>query len=147
MFPEVSNFFESIITKTVRTREEKKIIRPDMIHLLMESRKGRLHYEEDHQEGNEGFAVVEESSIGKITKHRQKPPISDLDIAAQAVIFFFAGFETVSTVFSFLTYELAINTDVQERLQREIDKAGSELSYEKLLKLQYLDMVVSGNHS
>lgn len=145
--PEGSDFFESIVAKTVKTREDLNIIRPDMIHLLMESKKGRLKHEEAQQEDTDvGFATVQESNVGKAEK-RQKPPITDLDMAAQALLFFFAGFETVSTALAFLTYELAINPDVQEKLQNEIDdalKIEENISYNSLLKLEYLDMVVSG---
>lgn len=44
----------------------------------------------------------------------------------------------------FLCYELAINPDVQQKLQSEIDNVfnSDKLSYENLLKMKYLDMVV-----
>lgn len=61
---EVSSFFRDIIKSTMNVRENKGIIRPDMIHLLMEAKKGRLKYEES-QNDDTGFATVEESYIGK----------------------------------------------------------------------------------
>jgi Cytochrome P450 len=73
--------------------------------------------------------------------------ISDQDIAAQAFLFFFAGYETVSTLLAFAAHELAENPDIQERLREEIDQAinNDGLSYDSVMGMKYLEMVVSGN--
>lgn len=93
----------------------------------------------------EGFATVEEFEKSKKGKLME---LDDEMIAAQAVFFFFAGFDTVSSALSFAAYELALNPDIQERLCGEIDEAmekmNEKISYDELLKLEYLDMVVSG---
>lgn len=74
--------------------------------------------------------------------------ITEEDIAAQAMIFFLGGFETVSTALCFTIYELALNLEIQKRLQKEIDdvweEEGGAISFELITKLKYLDMVVSG---
>lgn len=74
--------------------------------------------------------------------------VTDDDITAQALLFFFAGFETASVALSFLGYELAVNPDVQKRLQEEIDQVIEEekgVTYEGIMqKMKYLDMVVNG---
>lgn len=70
------------------------------------------------------------------------------DITSQALIFFLAGFDTISTGLSFGLYEIAVNPDVQNRLRKEIQEAhkanNGKLSYDSLLKLKYLDNVFSG---
>jgi cytochrome P450 family 9 len=38
----VMNFFRSLVHNTMSTREAKGIVRPDMIHLLMQAKKGTL---------------------------------------------------------------------------------------------------------
>ncbi|XP_076381686.1 putative cytochrome P450 9h1 [Megalopta genalis] len=43
------------------------------------------------------------------------------DIVAQVFIFFLAGFDAVSTMMSFMTLELALSHDVQEKLREETD--------------------------
>lgn len=47
-----------------------------------------------------------------------------------------------------MSHELAINPDIQKRLVEEIDEVreeldGSPITYEKIQKMKYLDMVVS----
>uniref|UniRef100_A0A2H1VZ42 unspecific monooxygenase n=1 Tax=Spodoptera frugiperda TaxID=7108 RepID=A0A2H1VZ42_SPOFR len=64
--------FKKIVLNTMQTREMKNIIRPDMIHLLMEAKKGKLTH--DDTKSNDvaaGFATVEESAVGKKTIDRQ----------------------------------------------------------------------------
>ena len=144
---EVTTFFSNIVKNNMAEREQKGIVRPDMIHLLMQAKKGTLKHEENNQtQVDAGFAVIEESSIGKEEK-RQKRQLTDDDIIAQALMFFLAGFESVSILISFTLYELAINPLIQQKLQEEVDNALMEcngtITYEILMKMQYLDMVIS----
>ncbi|XP_017782414.1 PREDICTED: cytochrome P450 9e2-like [Nicrophorus vespilloides] len=138
-------FFKSVITNNLRMREEQKIVRPDLINLLMEARKGKLMHEKETQEQDAGFATVQESEIG--LKEMKTKEITDIDITAQALIFFIAGFETVSTLMTFMSYEIAVNPDIQKRLQEEIDetreKGNGILTYETLTTMKYMDMVIS----
>lgn len=142
----VSAFFRNLVTGNMAARERDGIVRPDMIHLLMEARKGRLKHERSNETIDSGFAVIEESEIGK-EENRQKLQLSDDDVTAQALIFFFAGFETVSTLMCFTAYELAVNTFSQETLREEVDNVLKEgngtLTYEGLMKMEYMDMVIS----
>uniref|UniRef100_A0A182QUS0 Uncharacterized protein n=1 Tax=Anopheles farauti TaxID=69004 RepID=A0A182QUS0_9DIPT len=149
--PEEDRFFRDTILETMRTREEKGIFRPDMIELLMQAKKGSLkHQQESEQKQDrdaaEGFATVEESQVGRRTHDRVW---TDSELIAQAFIFFFAGFETISWTLSFALYELAINEDIQTKLYDEVHETeqsldeGQTLSYEKLQSMPYLDMVVS----
>ena len=41
---------------------------------------------------------------------------------SQSMIFLLAGFETTSTSLAFLSYQLALNPDVQEKLRNEVDQ-------------------------
>ncbi|EFA09141.1 cytochrome P450 9e2 [Tribolium castaneum] len=138
----VTNFFRNIIIDNMHKREKDGIVRPDLIHLLMEARKGKLKHDNSN-EGGDGFATVEESEIGKNSK---KMELTDDLMVAQALLFFFAGFETISTGFSFMAYELATNPDVQKKLQKEIDLTLQEnhgkISYNVLQSMKYLDQVV-----
>jgi len=138
-------FFRSIVLETMAEREKKNIVRHDIINLLMESKKGNLKHEETTTLKENNFAAVEESTIGKTNVKRIW---SDDEIVAQCFIFFFAGFETSSTMMSFLAYEIATNVDVQEKLFSEIVDAHEQLdhqlmTYDVLQTMTYLDMVIS----
>lgn len=74
---------------------------------------------------------------------------SDVDLVAQAVIFLFAGYDTVSAAMSFLLHELAINPECQEKLVQEIreneNRNNGQFDYNSVQHMTYLDMVVSGD--
>ncbi|XP_034937249.1 cytochrome P450 9e2-like [Chelonus insularis] len=111
-----NDFFVNLIKNTVKYRDQNEIIRPDMIHLLMQARESA------------GFEIT-------IT-----------DIMAQAFIFFLAGFETSSTVMGYVAHQLAYHQDVQDRLRQEVDDlfvSNSEITYESLNDMTYMDMVLS----
>ncbi|XP_005413823.1 PREDICTED: cytochrome P450 3A5-like isoform X1 [Chinchilla lanigera] len=72
--------------------------------------------------------------------------LSDGEIAAQSIVFIFAGYETTSSALSFIMYELATHPDVQKKLQQEIDAALPNKAlptYDVLGEMEYLDMVVN----
>ncbi|KOB68945.1 Microsomal cytochrome P450 [Operophtera brumata] len=142
---DIKNFFKSLVMSNMKEREDRAILRPDMIHLLMEAKKGALkHDTTDTKDADAGFSTVEESDIGKMTVNRTW---SDEDLVSQAFLFFLAGFETVSSTMSFLLHELAVNPDVQERLVQEIrendEKSGGKFDYSSIQNMTYMDMVVS----
>nr|CAD7447463.1 unnamed protein product [Timema bartmani] len=134
-----SDFFRNVVKTNIRTREKEGIIRPDMIHLLMQARKVEptKDTEQDENTGN--------MSIGKAGKL----DLTDEDIVAQAVVFFLAGFETTSTLLCYTAHLLAVNEDAQVRLQSEIDdmlrETEENITYEAIQAMKYLDMVISGN--
>lgn len=111
-------FFKKIITETVITRDEKNIIRPDMIHLLMEAR------------------------------NKDDNDLSMDDIIAQGFLFFLAGFDSSSGLMKFMAHELAMNPEIQDRLRIEVDSLLKENEniddfYGRLSELKYMDMVLS----
>ena len=68
LFPSTtSKFFKTIVAETIRAREEKGIVRPDIIHLLMQARDKKS------------------DSVHKMTLD---------DIISQAFFFFLANFDT-----------------------------------------------------
>ncbi|XP_029170254.1 cytochrome P450 9e2-like [Nylanderia fulva] len=116
--PSMAKFFKRIVEETIRTREEQGIVRPDMIHILMQAR--------DKDPINQ-----------KVTLD---------DIVAQAFGFFLAGFDTTSSLMCFVAHELAVNPEVQDRLREEVEQhldERKEISYEALSKMTYMDMVLS----
>ncbi|XP_014488275.1 PREDICTED: cytochrome P450 9e2-like [Dinoponera quadriceps] len=118
--PNTCKFFKRIVAETIQAREEQGIVRPDMIHLLMQAR---------NKEGPNVYIMTLD------------------DIVSQAFIFFLAGFESSATLMCFLAHELAVNSDIQDRLFEEVERhfaeGAGEISYESVSKMTYMDMVVS----
>ncbi|XP_075973976.1 cytochrome P450 9e2-like [Anticarsia gemmatalis] len=138
-------FFKELVMDTMMDREKRHILRPDMIHLLMEAKKGKLSHESNKcKDETAGFATVEESNVG--TKKIDRVWTDD-DLIAQAVLFLIAGFDTVSTAMTFLLYELALNPEVQDKLAKEIKefdiKNGGKFDLKSIQDMPYMDMVVS----
>nr|XP_015838530.1 PREDICTED: cytochrome P450 9e2 [Tribolium castaneum] len=120
---ETSTFFRSLVKDNIRKRQSEGIIRPDLIQLLMQAQNG-----DEIQHSSEKIALTEDHFV------------------SQALTFFIAGFETVSTAACFMAQELALNPHIQKRLQVEIDSVlenhKGDISYETLQSMKYLDQVV-----
>ena len=73
--------------------------------------------------------------------------LSDMEVIAQSLVFLAAGYETTSTTLSFVSHHLAINPEIQDKLQQEIDSVWPDenqmLSYETVHEMPYLDMVLA----
>ncbi|XP_011175441.1 cytochrome P450 9e2 [Solenopsis invicta] len=116
--PKIENFFKNIVTDTVKTRDEQKIVRPDMIQLMME------------------------------TRNKNSGPEFDInEMTAQAFVFFLAGFDAVSNAMCFVAHEIGVNPDVQKKLREEIDdvlrQTNGKPTYEAINHMKYLDAVVN----
>ena len=141
-------FFRSIVLDTIAIREKKSFIRPDMIQLLMEARKGEFRYD-NLLTSPKHFSTLEETSKETILKNTFY--WEDDDLTAQCFAFYFAGFDVSATVMSFTAYELTINPDIQHNLIAEIDEILEELgsrplTYDALQKMKYMNMVICGMH-
>lgn len=139
---EVQNFMIQLVQETIKMREQKNINRSDVLGLLLDARKGQLNTTEP-EEDDGGFAVVKEH----LEMKNLKSDLTDVDIAAQLFMFFLAGFEGIATILTLTVYELAINPDIQAKLYEEIEKnwpEEEEPSYNKVINMTYLDMVISG---
>lgn len=111
------NFFKAIIGSTVTLREQKGIKRSDMIQLMMDARDKK----------------------GRIVKF-------DLtEMVAQVFVTLFGAFDTTSSQMCVLAHELALNLDIQNKLQKEIDdimgETGNNPTYDIINESPYLDAV------
>ncbi|XP_052839470.1 LOW QUALITY PROTEIN: probable cytochrome P450 6a21 [Drosophila gunungcola] len=121
----IEKFFMRIVRETVAFREQNNIRRNDFMDQLIDLKNKPLMTSETGESVN---LTIEE-------------------IAAQAFVFFAAGFETSSTTMGFALYELAQNQDIQNRVREEVLEVGQkyngDLTYESLKDLVYLDQVIS----
>uniref|UniRef100_A0A674MKG9 unspecific monooxygenase n=1 Tax=Takifugu rubripes TaxID=31033 RepID=A0A674MKG9_TAKRU len=72
--------------------------------------------------------------------------LSDEEIMVQALIFALVGNGNMAYLVAFTAYNLAVHPKTQTRLQAEIDRTFPGkclITYEELLQLKYLDMVVT----
>lgn len=65
-----TEYFRDLVHGNMDYREKNKIIRHDMIHLLMEARKGNLTHVSNEPKSTQeiGFATVQESDVGKSSR-------------------------------------------------------------------------------
>lgn len=71
------------------------------------------------------------------------------EIISESIAFFFGGIDSFATLWQFMSYELAMNPEVQEKLQLEIDTVGKELKdkpidYDSVKNLTFMDAVIEG---
>ncbi|KMQ92082.1 cytochrome p450 6a1 [Lasius niger] len=116
---EITKFFTRIVVETMDYRDANNVVRHDFIDILRELKK--------HPDKLGDFELT------------------DTLIAAQAFVFFGAGFETSSTTMSNALYELALNQEVQDKLREEIDEEyirhNGNFTYENIKKMNYLDKI------
>uniref|UniRef100_A0A336LXR4 CSON009724 protein n=1 Tax=Culicoides sonorensis TaxID=179676 RepID=A0A336LXR4_CULSO len=77
---------------------------------------------------------------------REKKGLSDLEVAAHTVTFFFDGIETSKGTLSNIFYELARYRSVQEKLRQELIKIRSHdgtFEYDTLMENKYLEQVIN----
>ncbi|XP_031561235.1 cytochrome P450 3A4-like [Actinia tenebrosa] len=113
-------YFLDLGDKIIRMRRECKNERQDLLQLMLVAH--------DPEGGNKGG-------------------LSDDEITAQSATFLLAGHETSSNALTFITYHLAMNPNIQEKLRQEISasfKENPEKSlYEQCFAIEYLDCVVN----
>lgn len=68
-------------------------------------------------------------------------------IASQTFIFISGGSETTATVLSFVLFELAMNPELQIKVQQEISDVLSshDFNYDAVKKMKYLEQFIYGN--
>ena len=116
---DVSSFFLDVVKEVVQFRQENNVQRNDFMQLLLDMK---------NSDGTNALTVKQ--------------------MAAQAFVFFVAGFETSATTMNFCLFELAQNSDLQEKTRREIEDVlenhGDCLTYEAVMDTKYLGQVIDG---
>ncbi|CAH0399766.1 unnamed protein product [Chilo suppressalis] len=133
------------IRKKFSTRPELQEFFVDLVRKVQKERKGRPLSHRDFMD-----LMIELKEEGKISRKLEdgkvEIEIDDYMVAAQALVFYSAGFETSSAAMSFLIHELALHTDVQDRLYKEIcevlEKYDGEINYDSVKDMKYLEMVL-----
>ncbi|XP_066591318.1 cytochrome P450 6B7-like [Prorops nasuta] len=113
-----TKFFSKIVADNIEYRKTNNVVRHDFIDLLLEL---------------------------KDCPDKLGLEITDEFLAAQAVVFFLAGYETSALVMSHALYELALHQEIQEKLRDEIKKTiakcGGKLEIDDIKSMEYLNAV------
>jgi cytochrome P450 family 6 len=137
---EMDDFIFSIIKQSIDLRSSNKeaASRKDFMQLMIQLK-------------DQGYVAADKDDENDLEHQSQKQTeikkLSFEDVAAQAFVFFVAGFETSSSTMNFCTFELAKNQDKQKMVHEEIDRVLKsrnlkDLTYEVLSELKYLDCCI-----
>lgn len=115
---DVSAFFLKAVNDTVDHREKNNIQRNDFMDILID------------------------------LKNQKENKLTVNEIAAQAFIFFLAGFETSATTLTYALYELALNKEIQDRARHEIravlKKHNGQFTYDAMMEMTFVEQIISG---
>ncbi|XP_012225549.1 probable cytochrome P450 6a14 [Linepithema humile] len=130
---DVTNYFINLFQVNMENRKAHNIVKQDFLNLLIQL------VDTGYIKSDDVKNTVDMSSIAT-------EKLTMIEGAAQAFIFFIAGYETSATTASNCMYELAQNQDIQDKLRNEIDeiiKKHNGLSYDALNEMTYLHKVIN----
>ncbi|XP_013140391.1 PREDICTED: cytochrome P450 6B1-like isoform X1 [Papilio polytes] len=130
IFPNfVNDFFSNLSQTVIKQRGGIPTNRKDFMDLILELRQQKT-IEGTKKLDNEKLRIVE---------------LTDSVIAAQAFVFYAAGYETSASTMTYLFYELAKHPEIQDKVIAEIDEVvnryDGEISYDCLNEMTYLQQV------
>ncbi|KPI99687.1 Cytochrome P450 6B4 [Papilio xuthus] len=130
IFPKfLKSFFINLVTTVINQRGGKPTNRKDFMDLLLELRQKKTI----------------EGSKGSVDDKVRSLELTDDILAAQAFVFYAAGYETSASTMSYLFYELAKHPKIQDKVIAEIDEVlkryNGEITYDCLNEMTYLQQV------
>ncbi|XP_028130066.2 probable cytochrome P450 6a13 [Diabrotica virgifera virgifera] len=142
LFNVFSKFFQFRILMTICYPKISKMlgfvnIQGHIEEFFMKFLKEALDYREANKVSRSDFLqlLIEMKNSGV--------ELTDDEMAAQAFLFFTAGFETSSMSSSFILFELGLHQDVQDKVREEIitvlKKHDDKISYDVLKEMKLLD--------
>nr|CAH7728527.1 unnamed protein product [Callosobruchus chinensis] len=127
---DTETFFMDVISDTINYREENRVSRKDLLHLLLQLKNTGTLIGENYVPSNDN----------------QGSFLSSTDITCHAYTFFVAAYETSASAMTFALYELGLNqklqNDLREEILSEMEKHKGRVSYDAIMKMNLLDKVV-----
>jgi len=152
----VLEFFTNVVKQMVNNRTENEGKHTDLLQMMISSQNndqlanGTANGTTNGTTNGATNGVTKETTNG-ITNGTingkekvHKPNLNNNELIAQGILFFLAGYETVSSSLAMLFYCLADNPDHQEKLFEEIEQMclDSDVGYEQLVEMPYLNMCI-----
>ena len=139
---EETEFFYNVVKDTLNQRKTSKSKRNDLVDMMLDAINGKITNDRDDQD--EKSQYDKDSEIDFKANDGQ---MDDISIAATAMVFLIAGYDTTGSALSFACYQLSKNTEVQEKLRREIDDVmggedNNDLTYSDIQNMEYLEAVI-----
>ena len=125
--PKSVKFFKDIVTKTLKQRSESGQRRNDMIDMMLD-----IMNEKDKEEVE---GEMDQYHQDMKFSHKKRRNLTENDIISNLIILLIVGYDTTGMTLAFILYALAENTDVQEKLRREVDGAFFTLYFKQRKKV------------
>lgn len=143
--PMLTNNYRATVLSTMEEREKYHIRRTDIMDFLLKLRTNTLKGRHPNN-GNDSLLEFNNETIA--SKHFPLQQWVDDEVIPQSLQFFIGAAGPLSDLLSYIVFELAINSDIQNTLFAEaLDVSqtlnGSPLSYAATKQLKYMDQVIS----
>ncbi|XP_065214600.1 cytochrome P450 6k1-like isoform X3 [Planococcus citri] len=140
------DFFGDIVYKAIDYREKNNVKRNDLLDLLITLKNDYIFPKLDNTVEKEKSSQQFVNQNGSAREIKTDSKITNESLAAQAFIFYLAGFETSSTTLSYALMELSQNQHIQDKVRQEIidviSASDGQLTYDGLKQMTYTDMVI-----
>ena len=137
-----TEFFYNVVLNTLRSRQETKTRRNDLIDMMMDAIRGDVTEDLDDED-----QFDRDAKIKSISSKAQKAALGEDEIVATAFVILVAGYDTTGSLLSYACYELAKNVEIQDRLRQEVesimDGECNDLKFEDVQKMTYMDQVLN----
>lgn len=123
---DVEEFMFDMVKTTIEHREEKNEQRKDFMQMMI---------------------TLKNLGENKGEAGKSQDGLSFNEVVAQAFVFFIGAFESTSSTIALCLYELTKNTELQGRVQDEIDEVlrrneALEINYDLVTQMKYLDCCI-----
>jgi len=145
--PKETRFLVKIIKDSIENRRKTGQRENDLIDLMIDciQLEGDVSKIDNNEiEDSQKDQYEKDMEMSHTVKNKQ---FNEDTIVATSLVLLVAGYDTTGMTLSFLSYELAKNPNIQEKLQEEIDQAfddnnGEMPDYSSIQGLPYLDACI-----
>ena len=126
-------FLEEVTNTIIARRKAKLDVRDDFIQSMIEH--------EENSEKADTKEVQKDEEEKKTWNGPLKKTLTNNELLSQAILFLAAGYETTATTLEFISYNLAKNQEIQDKLINEIDQVLEKHVYLVLSHYLFINCV------